>query len=159
MLPMPSIIAVLCRDPARRDRLTRSIETAGLHRAAGFAEPDALMTFLRLSPVTAVLVDAAAADIAATVLARRLRSHPQPASPLFRLVVLSHAAPAFHAGLQAAGFDLVLPAAAEPAALAARIEALLAPAAQQETNNQQYPASDSGTVISLAERRRTMRPA
>ena len=120
-------IALLSNDGHLRQRLAATLETARPWHVAAFGRFEALLTFLRITPVEAVLLDAGQLDLPPAEAARRLRSHPRLASPLFRLITLAEANQAAHRAARPGDFDAVLPRHASAHRLIAGIDLALAP--------------------------------
>jgi CheY-like chemotaxis protein len=119
-------IALLSSDGHLRQRLPAMLEAARPWHVAAFSHLEALVTFLRITPVEMVLLDAERADLPAVEAARLLRHDPRPASPLFRLIALTATDPVVP--LRAPpDFDAMLPRQAPPGRLLAGIDLALAP--------------------------------
>lgn len=116
-------IAMLAANHAFTSILADVLEAERGHRVACFSQPEALKTFLVISPVDVVVIDADADG--ARDLAHQLQRHPRLANPLLRLVALTRANPAFHRPLLSAGADLVLQKPVAPARLLGAIDSLL----------------------------------
>ncbi len=116
-------IALLAANTAFTSILADVIEAERGHRVPCFSHAAALMTFLVISPVDVVVLDADAEG--ARDLAQQLRRHPRLANPFARVLALTRANPAFHRPLLSAGADLVLQKPVAPVRLLAAIDSLL----------------------------------
>ncbi|QQR37123.1 response regulator transcription factor [Devosia oryziradicis] len=116
-------IAILAANPAFSSILADMLQAERGHRVPCFTEVEALTTFMVISPVDIVLLDADAEG--GRELAQQLRHQPRLANPFVQIVALTRANPAFHRPLLAAGADLVLPKPVAPARLLAAVDGLL----------------------------------
>lgn len=117
-------IAILAANKAFSAILADVIHAERGHRVPCFSEVEALKTFLVISPVDVVVLDADAEG--GREFAQQVRRHPRLANPFVQIVALTRANPAFHRPLLAAGADLVLPKPVAPARLLATVDGLLA---------------------------------
>lgn len=116
-------VALLAANNAFTSILADVLKAERGHRVACFSQTAALQTFLVISPVDVVVIDADADG--ARDLAQQLRRLPRLANPFLRFVALTRANPAFHRPLLAAGADLVLQKPVAPARLLEAIDSLL----------------------------------
>jgi DNA-binding response OmpR family regulator len=116
-------VALLAANKAFSSILADLLQSERGYRVPCFTEVAALTTFLVISPVDVVVLDADAEG--GRDLARQLRHHPRLANPFVQIVALTRANPAFHRPLLAAGADLVLQKPVAPARLLAAIDSLL----------------------------------
>lgn len=116
-------VAILAANQAFTSILADVIEAERGHRVPCFSDVAALKTFLVISPVDVVVLDADAEG--GRELAQQLRRHPRLANPFVQIVALTRANPAFHRPLLAAGADVVLQKPVAPARLLAVIDGLL----------------------------------
>jgi CheY-like chemotaxis protein len=116
-------IAILAANKAFSSILADVIVAERGHRVPCFSEFAALTTFLVISPVDVVVLDADADG--ARDLTQQLRRHPRLANPFVQIVALTRANPAFHRPLLTAGADLVLQKPVAPPRLLAAIDSLL----------------------------------
>lgn len=154
-------IAIMAANSAFTAILGRALEDGRGHRVACFSTTEALVTFMRISPVDVVVLDADVDGAAGQSSVRGLRSHPRLANPQFDLLVLTRAETAFHRPFLLAGADAVLRKPVSPARLMVSVDDLLhgrgsQAAAQQETRafrpaiaGHQDLAARQGNVISL----------
>jgi len=126
-------IAMLAANSAFASILSRALEDDRGYRVPSFATAAALTTFMRISPVDIVVLDAELEGPAATDIARGLRDHPRLANPAFSLIVLTRTAKAFHRPFLVAGADIVLQKPVAPAQLLECIDGLLFPQRQRAT--------------------------
>jgi hypothetical protein len=120
-------IALLSSDDHLRRRLAATLETGRPWHVAAFGRFEPLLTFLRITPVEAVLLDGGGLDLPLAEAAHRLRSHRRLASPIFRLIALAPADAAPPCAADSADFDAVLPRQAPAGRLIAGIDLTLAP--------------------------------
>lgn len=125
-------IAILAANPAFSSILADVLQTERGHRVPCFTEVAALTTFMVISPVDVVMLDADAEGW--RDLAQQLRRHPRLANPFVQIVALTRANPAFHRPLLAAGADLVLHKPVAPARLLAAVDGLLMPEQRSVVN-------------------------
>lgn len=116
-------VAILAANTAFTAILADVLEAARGHRVPCFTQAAALMTFLVISPVDVVVIDADAEG--GRDLAQQLRRHPRLANPFVQVLALTRANPAFHRPLLTGGADLVLQKPVAPARLLAAIDGLL----------------------------------
>jgi CheY-like chemotaxis protein len=116
-------VAILAPNKAFSAILADVIATERGHRVPCFSQVEALKTFLVISPVDVVVLDADAEG--GRDLAQQLRKHPRLANPFLQIVALTRANPAFHRPLLTAGADLVLQKPVAPARLLTAIDSLL----------------------------------
>lgn len=116
-------VAILAANKAFSSILADVLQAERGHRVPCFSEIEALKTFLVISPVDVVVLDADAEG--GRDLAQQLRRFPRLANPFVHIVTLTRANPAFHRPLLAAGADLVLQKPVAPARLLAAIDGLL----------------------------------
>ena len=116
-------VAILAANKAFTSILADVIEAERGHRVPCFSQAAALMTFLVISPVDVVVLDADAEG--GRDLAQQLRRHPRLANPFVQIVALTRANPAFHRPLLTSGADLVLQKPVAPARLLTAIDGLL----------------------------------
>ena len=118
-------IALLSSDGHLRQRLPATLEMLRPWHVAAFGRFEALVTFLRVTPVEVVLLDAEGTDLPAVEAARLLRHDRRLASPIFRLVALTAADPAIPRHTYP-DFDALLPRQAPAGRLIAGIDLALA---------------------------------
>lgn len=116
-------VAILAANKAFTSILSDVLQAERGYRVPCFSEAAALTTFLVISPVDVVVLDADAEG--GRDLAQQLRRHPRLANPFVQIVALTRANPAFHRPLLTAGADLVLQKPVAPARLLAAIDGLL----------------------------------
>jgi hypothetical protein len=130
-------IALLSSDGHLRQRLPATLEAARPWHVAAFSRFEALATFLRVTPVEAVLLDAERPNPPLLETAQALRYDRRLASPIFRLIALAEADSAVPRQPTPGGFDAVLPRQALASRLIAGIDLALAPPPRR------YPAASS----------------
>ena len=108
-------VAILAANKAFTSILSDVLQAERGHRVPCFSEAAALTTFLVISPVDVVVLDADAEG--GRELAQQLRKHSRLANPFVQIVALTRANPAFHRPLLTAGADLVLQKPVAPARL------------------------------------------
>jgi DNA-binding response OmpR family regulator len=113
-------VAVLAGNPAFGAILCRSLEDAGFN-ALNFSQVGPLTTFLRISTVDTLILDAELPGPSVIDIAKALRSHQRLASPLFEIVTLTRTRAEFHRPFYDAGIDLVLEKPLTPARLIASL--------------------------------------
>lgn len=116
-------VAILAANKAFSSILADVLEAERGYRVPCFSEVAALETFLVISPVDVVVLDADAED--GRNIAQQLRRHPRLANPFVHIVTLTRANPAFHRPLLAAGADIVLQKPVGPTRLLTAIDGLL----------------------------------
>lgn len=116
-------VAILAANTAFTSILADVLEAERGHRVPCFSEASALTTFLMISPVDVVVLDADAEG--AREFTQHLRRHPRLANPFVQILALTRANPAFHRPLLSVGADLVLQKPVAPARLLAAIDGLL----------------------------------
>lgn len=116
-------VAVLAGNKAFSSILADVLVAERGYRVPCFSEAAALTTFLVISPVDVVVLDADAEG--GRELAHQLRHHPRLANPFVHILALTRANPAFHRPLLIAGADLVLQKPVAPARLLTAIDGLL----------------------------------
>ncbi len=116
-------VAILAANTAFTAILADVLQVERGHRVPCFTQAAALMTFLVISPVDVVVIDADAEG--GRDLAQQLRRHPRLANPFVQVLALTRANPAFHRPLLTGGADLVLQKPVAPARLLAAIDGLL----------------------------------
>lgn len=116
-------VAILAANKAFSSILADLLEAERGHRVPCFSQVEALKTFLVISPVDIVVLDADAEG--GRDLAQQLRRHHRLANPFVQIVALTRANPAFHRPLLTAGADIVLQKPVAPARLLAAIDGLL----------------------------------
>lgn len=114
-------VAILAANQAFSSILAGVLETERGYRVPCFGDAAALTTFLVISPVDIVVLDAESGRD----LAQQLRNHPRLANPFLKIVALTRANPAFHRPLLTAGADIVLQKPVAPARLLGTIDSLL----------------------------------
>jgi DNA-binding response OmpR family regulator len=102
------LVAILAANPALTSILAKPLATEAGLRICEFATGPALVTFMRISPLDLVIIDADSAGTSATDFVRALRANPRLASAHFDIIALTRAAPGFHQHLLEAGIDEVL---------------------------------------------------
>jgi hypothetical protein len=132
-------IALLSGDGHLRQRLPATLEMLRPWHVAAFGRFEALVTFLRVTPVEVVLLDAERADLPAVEAARLLRHDRRLASPIFRLIALAAADPAI-ARHTYPDFDALLPRQAPASRLIAGIDLVLAPPPRRHPNAARHGA-------------------
>lgn len=135
MTSRPLTIALLAANPALAGILARALESDGGHKVATFTGVDALATYLRISPVDLVVLDADLPGAPAIDISRGLRAHMKLASDDFAIVVLTQTPASFHRPLLAAGIDEVLQKPVTPAKLLAVVEDLCEPEREMAVSN------------------------
>lgn len=118
-------IAILAVNSAFTAILGRALEDSRGHRVASFSTAEALATFMRISPVDVVVLDADMDGAGVQSAVRSLRSCSRLANPLFDLLVLTRAEIVFHRPFLLAGADAVLRKPVSPARLIACVDDLL----------------------------------
>ncbi|HTN60543.1 MAG TPA: hypothetical protein VL147_03200 [Devosia sp.] len=110
-------IALLAANPAFGAIVGSALQSEARLKVYGFETLEAISTFVRISPIDMVILDADGlpADLAVTVDA--LRAHPKRLQPDMAIMVLTRAAPAFHEALLAQGIDIVHAKPVAPARL------------------------------------------
>ncbi|MET3898859.1 two-component system phosphate regulon response regulator PhoB [Devosia sp. UYZn731] len=100
-------IALLAANPAFGAIVGSSLQSEARLKVFPFQSLEAVTTFIRISPIDMVILDADSvpADIVETVTA--LRDLPKRAQQDLALMLLTRAEPAFHAALLAQGIDVV----------------------------------------------------
>lgn len=136
-------VAILAANNAFTAILADVLEVERGHRVPCFSEAAALMTFLVISPVDVVVLDADAEG--GRDLAQQLRRHPRLANPFVHIVALTRANPAFHRPLLTAGADLVLQKPVAPARLLGAVDGLLM-GEQRSVVNWAGPAMPASTA-------------
>ena len=116
-------IAMLAANSAFSAILADMLHAERGHRVPCFTDAAALMTFLVISPVDIVVLDADPEG--ARELPQQLRRLPRIANPFFRVLALTRANPAFHRPLVSAGADIVLQKPVAPVRLLGAIDSLL----------------------------------
>lgn len=116
-------VAILAANTAFTSILADVLEAERGHRVPCFTQAAALMTFLVISPVDVVVIDADAEG--GRDFAQQLRQHPRLANPFVQVLALTRANPAFHRPLLTGGADLVMQKPVAPARLLAAIDGLL----------------------------------
>jgi CheY-like chemotaxis protein len=116
-------VAILAANKAFSAILADVLQAERGHRVPCFSEIEALKTFLVISPVDVVVLDADAEG--GRDLAQQLRRYPRLANPFVHIVALTRANPAFHRPILAAGADIVLQKPVAPARLLAATDGLL----------------------------------
>jgi hypothetical protein len=127
MVPPRFWIALLSRDEDLRQRLSAKLETRRPWHVAAFGRFEALVTFLRITPVAAVLLDAERAELPLAEAGPQLRHDRRLASPLFSLIALTAADSALTRRALPGDFGAVLPRQAPAGRLLAGIELAVAP--------------------------------
>jgi len=121
----PFLVALLAANPAFVELSARDLEERGGFCVTTFSTAGALTTFLRLSPVDAVVLDTDMPGGSILGAVRDLRAHPRLASPLFSLIALTRADGAQESALLDAGADAVLPKPVSSGHLLAAMRKLL----------------------------------
>ena len=124
-------VAILAANKAFASILADVLEAERGYRVPCFTQAAALMTFLVISPVDAVVLDT---DAQARDLAQQLRRQSRLANPLVRILAMTRANPAFHRPLLTAGADLVLQKPVAPTRLLTAIDDLLVGEQQSVVN-------------------------
>jgi CheY-like chemotaxis protein len=135
MTSRPLTIALLAANPALAGILARALEIDGGHKVATFAGVEALTTYLRISPVDVVVLDADLPGAPAIDISRGLRAHMKLATDDFAIVALTHTPAPFHRPMLAAGIDEVLTKPVTPAKLLAAVEGLCEPEREVAVGN------------------------
>lgn len=110
-------IALLAANPAFGDIAGAALQSEARLKIYAFQTLDAVVTFMRISPLDMVIVDADGlpGDVSAVVGA--LRQQPRRMQQDLSVMLLTRAAPAFHGALLAQGIDLVHAKPVSPARL------------------------------------------
>ncbi|HTM76040.1 MAG TPA: hypothetical protein VL133_00205 [Devosia sp.] len=110
-------IALLAANPAFGAIVGSALQSEARLKVYGFETLEAITTFVRISPIDMVILDADSlpADLAVTVASLRL--HPKRPQLDMAFMLLTRAAPAFHDTLLAQGIDLVHAKPVSPARL------------------------------------------
>jgi DNA-binding response OmpR family regulator len=100
-------IALLAANPAFGTLVGGSLQSEARLKVYTFQSLEAVTTFMRISPIDMVILDADSlpADVSETV--GLLRDLPKLVPQDLALMLLTRAAPAFHAALLAQGIDIV----------------------------------------------------
>jgi DNA-binding response OmpR family regulator len=100
-------IALLAANPAFGAIVGSGLQSEARLKVYAFETLEAVTTFIRISPIDMVILDADSvpADIVETV--ATLRNLPKRAQQDLALMLLTRAEPAFHDGLLAQGIDVV----------------------------------------------------
>jgi DNA-binding NarL/FixJ family response regulator len=152
MVPPRFWIALLSRNEDLRQRLSAALETRRPWHVAAFGRFEALVTFLRITPVAAVLLDAERAELPLADAGRQLRQDRRLASPLFALIALTATDSALARRALSGDFDAVLPRQAPAGRLVAGVDLAVAPPPRRRPAP---PAINAGTLAlaDAAERR------
>jgi hypothetical protein len=152
MVPPRFWIALLSRDENIRLSLSAALETRRPWHVAAFGRFEALVTFLRITPVGAVLIDAERAELPLPDAGRQLREDRRLASPLFALIALTATDSALARRALPGDFDAVLPRQAPAGRLVAGVDLALAPPPRRHPES---PAINAGRFVlaDTAERR------
>lgn len=102
------LAAILAANPALTSILAKPLESEAGLGVCEFETSEALMTFMRISPLDLVIIDADSTAMPAADFVRALRANRRLASTHFEMIALTRAAPPFHQALLDAGFDEVL---------------------------------------------------
>lgn len=102
------LVAILAANPALTSILAKPLATEAGLRVCEFETSQALVTFMRISPLDLIVVDADSAGAPAIDFVQSLRANRRLASPHFDIIALTRAAAAFHQALLDAGFNDVL---------------------------------------------------
>jgi DNA-binding response OmpR family regulator len=118
-------IALLAANPAFGAIVGSGLQSEARLKVYGFQTLEAITTFLRISPIDLVILDAEGlpADLAGTIAA--LRRKPKRVQPDLAFMLLTRAAPAFHDGLLAQGIDVVHAKPVSPTRLLDSVKALV----------------------------------
>lgn len=100
-------IALLAANPAFGAIVCGGLQSEARLKVYAFQTIEAVTTFMRISPIDLVILDADSlpADVTASVAA--LRELPKRAQQDLSIMLLTRAAPAFHAALLEQGIDLI----------------------------------------------------
>ncbi|MHB1109303.1 MAG: response regulator [Devosia sp.] len=102
------LVAILAANPALTSILAKPLANEAGLRVCEFETSQALVTFMRISPLDLIVVDADSTGTPAIDFVQSLRANRRLASPHFDIIALTRAAAAFHRALLEAGFDEVL---------------------------------------------------
>lgn len=110
-------IALLAANPAFGAIVGAGLQCEARLKVYTFETLDAVATFMRISPIDLVILDADGlpADVTASVAA--LRQEPRRIQQDLSVMLLTRAAPAFHAALLGQGIDLIHGKPVSPARL------------------------------------------
>jgi DNA-binding NarL/FixJ family response regulator len=144
MVPPRFLIALLSRDEEMRQRLSAALATRRPWRVAAFGRFEALVTFLRITPIAAVLIDAERPELPLPDAGHQLRQDRRLASPLFALIALTTADPALARRALSGDFDAGLPRQAPTGRLLAGVDLALAPPPRRYPAP---PAAPAGTLM------------
>lgn len=143
------LVAILAANPALTSILARPLASEAGLRTLEFETGPALVTFMRISPLELIVVDADDMGSPAVGFVQSLRADRRLASPHFDIIALTRTEPAFHRTLVDAGFDEVL---AKPVSTANLLDAV----ARRLAPSRLHVARDS--VFRGLERRAERRP-
>ena len=110
-------IALLAANPAFGTIVADALHSEARLKVFAFQTPEALSTFMRISPIDLVILDAEGLPADVTALVGALREQPRQFQQDLSVMLLTRAAPAFHAALLAQGIDLVHGKPVSPARL------------------------------------------
>ena len=110
-------IALFAANPAFGAIVAAGLQSEARLKVYTFETLDAVATFMRISPIDLVILDADGLPADVTALVAALRERPSRIQPELSVMLLTRAAPAFHAALLAQGIDLIHPKPVAPARL------------------------------------------
>lgn len=102
------LVAILAANPALTSILAKPLAGQAGLRVAEFETAQALVTFMRISPLDLIILDADTTGMPAGDFVQSLRSNRRLASPRFDIIALTRTAAAFHQELLDSGFDEIL---------------------------------------------------
>jgi two-component system phosphate regulon response regulator PhoB len=102
------LVAILAANPALTSILAKPLANEAGLRVCEFESGQALVTFMRISPLDLIIVDADTTDVPAADFVQALRANPRLASPHFDIIALTRAPGAFHQALLDAWFDDII---------------------------------------------------
>lgn len=138
-------VAMLAANAAFADIVHRTLQDRADYRVPRLGSLEALLTFMRISPVDVVVFDTDMPDHSPIETVRTLRATTGLANPFFRTIVLTRAERPFQQPLLAAGVDIVLQKPVPPRQLLGAIDGLHADQRQVGAAGQPRPSLQSAS--------------
>ncbi len=107
MIMLSKKIALLAANPAFGAIVGSGLQNDARLKVYTFQTIEAITTFIQISPIDMVILDADSLPSELTPTVAALRDHPSRAQQDLAIMLLTRAAPAFHEALLAQGIDII----------------------------------------------------